>query len=91
MMEYEQVKALTVRVTSVSTQATLGTAFFISENGHLLTCTHVIESGGGIDNVCFNLIPAELVISFPANELDISIVKLRQASQAIELGWLFRV
>ena len=88
-MDYEQVKALTIRVTNASTQATLGTAFFVSNYGHLLTCTHVIESGGGIDNVHFNSTPAELVISFPANGLDISIVKLDQVSQPVELGCSF--
>ncbi len=88
-MEFAQVKAATVKVTSVYTGEVLGTAFFISNHGHLMTCTHVIESGGGIDKIHFDSNCADLIAAFPIDGLDTSIVKVDENSQSVDLGLSF--
>lgn len=59
-MNWELVKACTVAIATPEGYIQ-GTGFFISPNGHLLTCAHVVESAGGWENVRVNGQGVELV------------------------------
>ncbi|MEH1894300.1 MAG: AAA-like domain-containing protein [Nostoc sp.] len=59
-MNWELVKACTVAIATPEGYIQ-GTGFFISPNGHLLTCAHVVESAGGWEEVRVNGQGVELV------------------------------
>nr|WP_322684860.1 serine protease [Nostoc sp. DedQUE07]MDZ8130896.1 serine protease [Nostoc sp. DedQUE07] len=59
-MSWELVKACTVAIATPEGYIQ-GTGFFISPNGHLLTCAHVVESAGGWEEVRVNEQRVELV------------------------------
>ncbi|MEH1784629.1 trypsin-like peptidase domain-containing protein [Nostoc sp.] len=59
-MNWELVKACTVAIATPEGYIQ-GTGFFISPNGRLLTCAHVVESAGGWEKVRVNGQGVELV------------------------------
>ncbi|MFN6526989.1 AAA-like domain-containing protein [Nostoc sp. ChiSLP03a] len=59
-MSWDLVRACTVAIAS-SEGNIQGTGFFISTQGHLLTCAHVVESAGGWEEVRVNGKAVELV------------------------------
>ncbi|MEH2300686.1 MAG: AAA-like domain-containing protein [Nostoc sp.] len=59
-MNWELVKACTVAIATPEGNIQ-GTGFFISTQGHLLTCAHVIESAGGCEEVRVDGQKVELV------------------------------
>lgn len=59
-MSWNLVKACTVAIATPEGNIQ-GTGFFISPNGHLLTCAHVVESAGGWEEVRVNGQRVELV------------------------------
>ncbi|MFN6489026.1 hypothetical protein [Nostoc sp. DedQUE03] len=59
-MNWELVEACTVAIATPE-GCIQGTGFFISLNGHLLTCAHVLESAGGWEEVRINGQGVELV------------------------------
>ncbi|MDZ8051775.1 MAG: AAA-like domain-containing protein [Aulosira sp. ZfuVER01] len=52
-MSWDLVKACTVAIATPE-NSIRGTGFFISSQGHLLTCAHVVEATGGWENVRVN-------------------------------------
>lgn len=52
-MSWDLVKACTVAIATPE-NSIRGTGFFISTQGHLLTCAHVVEEAGGWENVRVN-------------------------------------
>ncbi|MDZ7958925.1 MAG: AAA-like domain-containing protein [Aulosira sp. DedQUE10] len=52
-MSWDLVKACTVAIENPQ-GGIVGTGFFISTQGHLLTCAHVVEEAGGWENVRVN-------------------------------------
>ncbi|WP_375510120.1 AAA-like domain-containing protein [uncultured Nostoc sp.] len=59
-MNWELVKACTVAIATPEGYIQ-GTGFFISPNGHLLTCAHVVESAGSWEKVRVNGQGVELI------------------------------
>lgn len=59
-MSWDLVKACTVAIATPE-NSIRGTGFFISTQGHLLTCAHVVEEAGGWDNVRVNGQRVELI------------------------------
>ncbi|MBD2340054.1 AAA-like domain-containing protein [Calothrix sp. FACHB-156] len=59
-MSWDLVKACTVAIETPNSEIR-GTGFFISSQGHLLTCAHVVEEVGGWDNVRVNGQKVDLV------------------------------
>jgi nitroreductase/FMN reductase [NAD(P)H] len=60
-MSWELVKTCTVVIASSEDGRIWGTGFFISPDGHLLTCAHVVEDAGGWEQVRVNGQPVRLV------------------------------
>ncbi|GEM_PF-639015 len=52
-MSWDLVKECTIAITSADGKV-CGTGFFISSEGHLLTCAHVVEQAGGYEKICIN-------------------------------------
>ncbi|MEH2076973.1 MAG: trypsin-like peptidase domain-containing protein [Nostoc sp.] len=59
-MSWDLVRACTIAIATPEGNIQ-GTGFFISTQGHLLTCAHVIESAGGWEEVRVNGQRVELV------------------------------
>ncbi|MBN3897217.1 MAG: AAA-like domain-containing protein [Nostoc sp. NOS(2021)] len=74
-MNWELVKACTVAIATPEGYIQ-GTGFFISPNGHLLTCAHVVESAGGWENVRVNGQGVELVYLGDRTRDDFAILQL---------------
>ena len=74
-MNWELVKACTVAIATPEGYIQ-GTGFFISPNGHLLTCAHVVESAGGWEEVRVNGQGVELVYLGDRTRDDFAILQL---------------
>ena len=74
-MSWDLVKACTVAIATPERNIQ-GTGFFISPNGHLLTCAHVVESAGGWENVRVNGQGVELVYLGDRTRDDFAILQL---------------
>ncbi|MEH1934310.1 MAG: AAA-like domain-containing protein [Nostoc sp.] len=74
-MNWELVKACTVAIATPEGYIQ-GTGFFISPNGHLLTCAHVVESAGGWEKVRVNGQGVELVYLGDRTRDDFAILQL---------------
>ncbi|OYD96813.1 molecular chaperone Tir [Nostoc sp. 'Peltigera membranacea cyanobiont' 210A] len=74
-MNWELVKACTVAIATPE-GCIQGTGFFISPNGHLLTCAHVVESAGGWEKVRVNGQGVELVYLGDRTRDDFAILQL---------------
>lgn len=86
-MSWDLVKACTVAIATPEGYIQ-GTGFFISPNGHLLTCAHVVESAGGWEKVRVNGQGVELVYLGDRTRDDFAILQLSAyQGQAVPL-WL---
>ncbi|MCC5615083.1 AAA-like domain-containing protein [Nostoc sp. CHAB 5836] len=74
-MNWELVKACTVAIATPGGYIQ-GTGFFISPNGYLLTCAHVVESAGGWEEVRVNGQGVELVYLGDRTRDDFAILQL---------------
>lgn len=74
-MNWELVKACTVAIATPEGYIQ-GTGFFISPNGYLLTCAHVVESAGGWEKVRVNGQGVELVYLGDRTRDDFAILQL---------------
>ncbi len=74
-MNWELVKACTVAIATPE-GCIQGTGFFISPNGHLLTCAHVVESAGSCENVRVNGQGVKLVYLGDRTRDDFAILQL---------------
>lgn len=60
-MSWDLVKACTVAISTADGDVK-GTGFFISPEGYLLTCAHVVEETGGWEQIRVNGQKIELVV-----------------------------
>jgi S1-C subfamily serine protease len=74
-MSWHLVRACTVAIATPEGYIQ-GTGFFISPNGHLLTCAHVVESAGGWEEVRVNGQGVELVYLGDRTRDDFAILQL---------------
>ncbi|MBP0022251.1 MAG: AAA-like domain-containing protein [Cyanobacteria bacterium SBLK] len=74
-MNWEKVRQCTVAIKN-SEESIYGTGFFISSNGYLLTCAHVVEEAGGWDKVRVNGQPVRLVYSGESDRDDFTILQV---------------
>ncbi|MEH2094757.1 AAA-like domain-containing protein [Nostoc sp.] len=89
-MNWELVKACTVAIATPE-GCIQGTGFFISPNGHLLTCAHVVESAGGWEEVRVNGQGVELVYLGDRTRDDFAILQLPDYQGAsVPLGFNFQ-
>jgi hypothetical protein len=67
-----------------------GTGFFISPDGHLLTCAHVVEDAGGWEQVRVNGQPVGLVYLGRSTQDDFAILQVSDyQGQAVSLSLTF--
>ena len=74
-MSWDLVKACTVPISNTDGDIK-GTGFFISPEGYLLTCAHVVEEAGGWEQVRINGQKIELVYQGSSNCDDFAVLKL---------------
>lgn len=74
-MTWNLVKACTVSISTPDGNIR-GTGFFVSSEGHLLTCAHVVEDTGGWEQVRVNEQTVELIYLGSCNCDDFAILKL---------------
>ena len=74
-MNWNLVRACTVAIATPKGNIQ-GTGFFISTQGHLLTCAHVVESAGGWEEVRVNGQTVELVYLGNSTRDDFAILRL---------------
>jgi Trypsin-like peptidase domain len=74
-MSWDLVKACTVAMCSPDGEVR-GTGFFVSQEGYLLTCAHVVEEVGGWEYVRVNGEAVELVYLGNRNCDDFAVLKL---------------
>ena len=89
-MIWDQVKDCTVPILTVAGD-TRGTGFFISSQGHLLTCAHVVELAGGSDNIRVKEAPTQLVYLGDRSNDDFAILRVldyRGISVPLSLSFL---
>jgi S1-C subfamily serine protease len=85
-MSWELVKTCTVAIASSEDGRILGTGFFISPEGHLLTCAHVVEDAGGWEQVRVNGQPVSLVYLGDRTQDDFAILQVSDyQGQAVSL------
>ncbi|WP_193197253.1 AAA-like domain-containing protein [Nostoc sp. MG11] len=88
-MSWDLVKACTVAIATPEGYIQ-GTGFFISSEGHLLTCAHVVESAGGWKEVRVNGQGVELVYLGDRTRDDFAILQLSAyQDQAVPLSLTF--
>lgn len=74
-MSWDLVKECTVAITSADGNV-WGTGFFISSEGHLLTCAHVVEDAGGYEKICINGQAVSLVYLGNSSQDDFAVLQL---------------
>ena len=74
-MSWDLVKECTVAITSADGQV-WGTGFFISSEGHLFTCAHVVKDAGGCKKIFINGQAVSLVYLGNSNQDDFAILQL---------------
>ena len=74
-MSWDLVKACTMAIATPSCEIR-GTGFFISPEGHLLTCAHVVEDSGGPSKVRVNGQAVDLVYLGDRTDDDFAILQL---------------
>ena len=89
-MSWELVKTCTVAIASSDDGRIWGTGFFISPDGHLLTCAHVVEDVGGWEQVRVNGQPVSLVYLGDRTSDDFAILQVSDyQGQAVPLSLTF--
>ena len=89
-MSWELVKTCTVAIASSQDDRICGTGFFISPEGHLLTCAHVVEDAGGWLEVRVNGQPVRLVYLGDRTQDDFAILQVADyQGQAVPLSLTF--
>src|ERR687886_1156908 len=89
-MSWELVKRCTVAIASSEDGRIWGTGFFISPEGHLLTCAHVVEDAGGWEQVRVNGQPVSLVYLGDRTQDDFAILQVSDyQGQAVSLSLTF--
>jgi serine/threonine-protein kinase len=89
-MSWELVKTCTVAIASSDDGRIWGTGFFISPDGHLLTCAHVVEDAGGWEQVRVNGQPVQLVYLGDRTQDDFAILQVSDyQGQAVSLSLTF--
>jgi serine/threonine-protein kinase len=89
-MSWELVKTCTVAIASSDDGRIWGTGFFISPDGHLLTCAHVVEDAGGWEQVRVNGQPVSLVYLGDRTQDDFAILQVSDyQGQAVPLSLTF--
>ncbi|MDJ0697662.1 AAA-like domain-containing protein [Mastigocoleus sp. MO_188.B34] len=74
-MSWDLVKECTVAI--ISTDGNIfGTGFFISSEGHLLTCAHVVEDAGGHEKIRVNGQPVDLIYLGSRSHDDFAVLQL---------------
>ena len=74
-MSWDLVKECTVAITSADGNV-WGTGFFISSEGHLLTCAHVVEDAGGYEIIRINGQAVSLVYLGNSRQDDFAVLQL---------------
>ncbi len=74
-MIWELVKRCTVKISNPN-HGVVGTGFFISREGHLLTCAHVVAAAGGWEQVRIEEKPVSLVYLGESNADDVAVLQL---------------
>ena len=74
-MSWDLVKECTVAITSADGNV-WGTGFFISSEGHLLTCAHVVEDAGGYEIIRINGQAVNLVYLGNSRQDDFAVLQL---------------
>ncbi|MEH2198913.1 AAA-like domain-containing protein [Nostoc sp.] len=88
-MSWDLVRACTVAIATPEGNIQ-GTGFFISTQGHLLTCAHVVESAGGWEEVRVNGKAVELVYLGNSTRDDFAILQLPDyQGNAVPLSVIF--
>ncbi|MDZ8090567.1 MAG: AAA-like domain-containing protein [Nostoc sp. DedQUE05] len=88
-MSWDLVRACTVAIATPEGNIQ-GTGFFISTQGHLLTCAHVVESAGGWEEVRVNGKAVELVYLGNSTRDDFAILQLSgYPGNAVPLSLIF--
>jgi len=89
-MSWELVKTCTVAIASSEDGRIFGTGFFISPEGHLLTCAHVVEDAGGWEQVRVNGQPVNLVCLGDRTQDDFAILQVSDyQGQCVSLSLTF--
>jgi serine/threonine-protein kinase len=89
-MSWELVKTCTVAISSSEDGRIWGTGFFISPEGHLLTCAHVVEDAGGWEQVRVNGQPVSLVYLGDRTQDDFAILQVSDyQGQCVSLSLTF--
>jgi len=89
-MSWELVKTCTIAIASSEDGRIWGTGFFISPEGHLLTCAHVVEDAGGWEQVRVNGQPVRLVYLGDRTQDDFAILQVSDyQGQAVSLSLTF--
>jgi serine/threonine-protein kinase len=89
-MSWELVKRCTSAIASSEDGRIWGTGFFISPDGHLLTCAHVVEDAGGWEQVRVNGQPVRLVYLGDRTQDDFAILQVSDyQGQAVSLSLTF--
>jgi hypothetical protein len=89
-MSWELVKTCTIAIASSDDGRIWGTGFFISPDGHLLTCAHVVEDAGGWEQVRVNGQPVRLVYLGDRTQDDFAILQVSDyQGQAVSLSLTF--
>jgi hypothetical protein len=89
-MSWELVKRCTIAIASSEDGRIWGTGFFISPDGHLLTCAHVVEDAGGWEQVRVNGQPVRLVYLGDRTSDDFAILQVSDyQGQAVSLSLTF--
>jgi hypothetical protein len=89
-MSWELVKRCTIAIASSKDDLILGTGFFISPEGHLLTCAHVVEDAGGWEQVRVKGQPVRLVYLGDRTQDDFAILQVSDyQGQAVPLSLTF--
>lgn len=88
-MSWEKVKQCTVAIKD-SEESIYGTGFFISSDGHLLTCAHVVEEAGGCEQVRVHGQSVHLVYSGERDLDDFTILQvLEYQGECVPLSLTF--
>ena len=76
-MSWELVKQCTVKIGN-SNHGVVGTGFFISSEGYLLTCAHVVEEAGGLEELRVNDQEVNLSLEYLENSItnDFAVLKV---------------
>jgi hypothetical protein len=89
-MSWELVKRCTIAIASSQDGRIWGTGFFLSAEGHLLTCAHVVEDAGGWEQVRVNGQPVSLVYLGRSTQDDFAILQVSgYQGQAVSLSLTF--